>query len=140
LKFQSKDVDPDTGVVGDPFDDEYKTEGIDIFVGDYVSPSRIDQFDQLWASLPCECVETFMVPTKSVKETVDMLALQIGLKCLDRIQEQARVSLRLGGFVFGNPVVGKVDMIVNPKEGVTMQLAVKSGHEEVSETIANGVQ
>jgi coatomer protein complex subunit gamma len=142
LKFQSRDVDPDTGVVGDVFDDEYPTEGIDVFVGDYVMGSYISGFDQIWDQLGNEVVETFMLPEmKTVENTVAQLSLQLGLKPAEGVKEAARTTVKMGGTAVGGiNVLSKINMIVNPKEGVTMQVIVRSTDEDTSELVANGIQ
>jgi hypothetical protein len=142
LKFQSRDIDPDTGIVGEAFDDEYPTEGIDVFIGDYVMGNYIAGFDSIWDQLGNEVVETFMLPEmKTVASTVHQLSLQLGLKATEGIKEAARSTVKMGGTAVGGiQVLSTVNMIVNPREGVTMQVIVRSEDEDTSELVANGIQ
>ncbi len=144
LKFHVRDCDPDTGLVDDnSYPDEYTPENVDLYVGDFVLPTYIPSFESKWEELGNQVTETFALSElKSVKQTIDLLSEQLGLQPTESIiKEAARTSVTLGGsFVGGLAILARVNMIVNPTDGVTLQLNIRSPSLELSHVIADAIQ
>ncbi|KAJ3306240.1 Coatomer subunit gamma-2 [Kappamyces sp. JEL0829] len=144
LNFHTRDCDPDSGIVDEnSYPDKYQPEGIDIFTGDYMLPTYIPGFEAAWNGAGPAATETFALPeVRSVQQAVTLLQEQLGMKPIDAvIKEAPRSHINLAGtFVGGIPCLAKVNLVVNPTEGVTMQLNVKSPVPELSERVANSIQ
>ena len=61
LKFVVKDCDPTTGEPDEEgYEDEYQVEDIDVLTGDYIQPTYISNFAEVWEQLSeTEALETF---------------------------------------------------------------------------------
>lgn len=61
LKFVVKDCDPTTGEPDEEgYEDEYQVEDIDVLTGDYIQPTYISNFADVWEQLAeTEALETF---------------------------------------------------------------------------------
>lgn len=61
LKFVVKDCDPTTGEPDEEgYEDEYQVEDIDVLTGDYIQPTYISNFAEVWEQLAeTEALETF---------------------------------------------------------------------------------
>jgi coatomer protein complex subunit gamma len=144
LKFHVRDCDPESGIVDDnSYPDEYQPESIDVFVGDYMLPTYVAGFEATWNGAGTASTETFALPeVKSVHQAVTLLQDQLGMKPIDPlIKEAPRSQINLAGtFVGGIPCLAKVNLIVNPTEGVTMQLNIKTPVSELGDRLANSIQ
>ncbi|KAJ3254341.1 Coatomer subunit gamma-2 [Boothiomyces macroporosus] len=144
LEFDLHDCDPDSGIVDETsYPDKYQPESIDVYTGDYVLPTYISSFEEKWEELPALATETFaLTDVKSIKQAVAQLEEQIGMRPIDAvIREAPRTQICMGGtFIGGEVCLAKVNMVLSPSEGVTMQLNIKSSHEELSDRLANSVE
>jgi coatomer subunit gamma len=144
LKFNVRDCDPESGVVDDnSYPDEYQPESIDVFTGDYMLPTYVPGFEAVWSGAGQAVTETFALSeVKTVKQAASLLQDQLGMKPVDPvIKEAPRSQINLAGtFVGGIPCLAKVNLVVNPTEGVTMQLNVKCPVPALSERLANAIQ
>ncbi|KAJ3270041.1 Coatomer subunit gamma-2 [Terramyces sp. JEL0728] len=144
LEFDLHDCDPDSGIVDETsYPDKYQPESVDVYTGDYILPTYISSFEDRWEELPASATETFaLADVKSIKQAVTQLQEQIGMRPIDAvIKEAPRTQICMGGtFIGGEVCLAKVNLVLSPSEGVTMQLNVKSGHEELSDRIANSVE
>lgn len=61
LKFVIKDCDPTTGEPDEEgYEDEYEIEDVEVLTGDYIQPTYVSQFTQLWEQFAeTEAIETF---------------------------------------------------------------------------------
>jgi coatomer protein complex subunit gamma len=142
MKFNVRDCDPDTEVVDEvSYPDEYQPESIDVFVGDYMIPTYIPQFEQTWQESQNIVTETYQLSElRTVKDTVEMLEKQLGLKNIGDVKEDLK-QVNMGGvFLGGLVVLCNVKLAVNPTNGVTLQLNVKSKSLELADRIANSIQ
>jgi coatomer subunit gamma len=144
LKFEARDCDPDSGVVDDvAYSDEYQPENFDVFTGDYMLPTYIPSFQSVWNEMGNLVSETFaLAEIKTVKDAINFLQIQLGMKVMnDNVKEGTRVEVFMGGtFVGGHKCIANVKMVINPTNGVTMQLNVKSNSHDLSYRIANSIQ
>lgn len=144
LNFHVRDCDPESGVVDDnSYPDMYQPEAIDIFTGDYMQPTYIPGFEANWTSCGDAVTETFQLSeVKSVQQAASLLQEQLGMKPIDPvIKEAPRSQINLtGSFVGGIPCLAKVNLVVNPTGGTTMQINIKTPVPELSERLANSIQ
>ncbi|KAI8902835.1 adaptin N terminal region-domain-containing protein [Globomyces pollinis-pini] len=144
LRFHVRDCDPDTGVVDEQsYPDEYAPEAVNVYIGDYMLPTYVPAFETAWSELDNQATETFALgEIKTAKEATETITQQLGLKPTELIIKEApRTQVCFGGtFVGGIPCLAKVNMVINPSDGVTMQLNVKTGIAELSERLANSIQ
>lgn len=144
LNFNVRDCDPESGVVDEnSYPDEYQPEGVEICTGDYMLPSYVSGFDSVWDAATAAVTETFALgEVKTVKQAVTLLQEQLGVKPTDPIIKEApRSQINMcGTFVGGIRCLVKVNLVVNPTEGVTMQLNVKTPDHDLSERLANSIQ
>ena len=125
------------------YPDMYQPEPIDIYIGDYMLPTYVPGFESAWTNGGQAVTETFALSeVTSVQQAASLLQEQLGMKSIDpSIKEAPRSQINMAGtFVGGIPCLAKVNIVVHPTEGVTMQLNIKSPHPELSERLANSIQ
>ncbi|KAJ3298811.1 Coatomer subunit gamma-2 [Borealophlyctis nickersoniae] len=148
LKFIVKDCDPGTGEPDEEgYEDEYLLEDLELVTADYVLPSFIVDFKRAWEELgdANEIVETYsLTNAASIKAAVTNIIEQLGMQpsestgtVADRATTHA--LLLAGTFAGGVPCLARCRMAYEQSSGVTLELAVRSGSEVVSQKVANAI-
>ncbi|KAG0237076.1 coatomer subunit gamma [Actinomortierella wolfii] len=147
LKFYVKDCDPQTGEPDEEgFEDGYQVEDVSLTVADYVLPSYVPNFAKAWEDLgeEYEVVETLALTSSPGLEQAcqDLISL-LGMQALERtgvVQNSNVHTMYLSGiFLGGIPVLARCRMTYDSASGVTLQLAVRSGREDISMVLINAI-
>lgn len=111
-----------------------------MFIGDYILSTHIPSFNEGFETGQ-KCVETFALSElHSVVDAVSMLKTQLGMDGIPSING-ARSKVELGGVLVGGvKVYARIEMVLSPSEGITMQVSVSSADVGISEMIANFIQ
>merc|ERR1711976_242110 len=150
LKFKVKDVDPndpdeDTDEI-EAYDDEYALEEVELAVADHVQRIIKPNFQVAWDDMDEaeEVKDTYVLSTiptleQAVKDLQKFLGLYAQEKT-DKIPEgQGSHSLLLAGvFRGGIDIMAKARLVLT-KDGVTMELTVRSTDIEAAQFIASAV-
>ncbi|KAF9974047.1 coatomer subunit gamma [Actinomortierella ambigua] len=147
LKFYVKDCDPQTGEPDEEgFEDGYQVEDVSLAVADYVLPSYIPSFAQSWEDLGAEneVVETLaLTSSPGLQEACRDLITLLGMQPLENtgnVQGSNVHTMILSGiFLGGVPVLARCRMTYDSATGVTLQLAVRSGREDISMVLINAI-
>ncbi|CAZ81191.1 unnamed protein product [Tuber melanosporum] len=149
LKFTLKEIDPSTGEPEDQgFEDEYQVEDLELTGGDYVVPSFVGSFGNVWEQVGaagCEVTETFSLGTgvKSIQEACEALSQSLSLQPLegsDVVANTATHNLKLfGKTISGGRVVAQVKMAYSSKTGVALKITARAEEEGVAEMIVGSV-
>jgi len=149
LEYTIKDCDPNSGLPtnDEGVDDDYILEDLEIGVSDHIQRQAKASFGTAWEELgdENELQETFALPEirtldEAVRNIISFLGLQ-PCEWSDKVPEgKSHHSLLLSGvFRGGFPVLVRAKLALSPGGGVTMQLSVRSGDDEVSELVASAV-
>ncbi|KAI3649958.1 hypothetical protein MP228_005590 [Amoeboaphelidium protococcarum] len=153
LSFITKDVDPETGIP-DPqgYDDTYQVDAFEIGIEDYIVPSYEPIFTSSWDKLGNEIVETLQLPAEvtNIKDAIEKLesvlgnvgnvwsaaenSYQLPNKPLQTITSHA---LMLSGLVIGGVKALCRMRMACVAGGVTVEVAVRSQREDVSQMICD---
>jgi len=125
----------------------FQLEDLEIGVSDHIQRQAKASFGTAWEELgdENELQETFALPEirtldEAVRNIISFLGLQ-PCEWSDKVPEgKSHHSLLLSGvFRGGFPVLVRAKLALSPGGGVTMQLSVRSGDDEVSELVASAV-
>jgi coatomer protein complex subunit gamma len=150
LKFKVKDVDPndpdeDTDEI-EAYEDEYALEDVELAVADHVQRIIKPNFQASWDQMDDaeEVKDTYQLSTiptleQAVKDLQKFLGLYAQEKT-DKIPEgQGSHTLLLAGVFRGGIDIMAKSRLVLTKEGVTMELTVRSTDIEAAQFIASAV-
>jgi len=150
LKFKVKDVDPndpdeDTDEI-EAYEDEYALEDVELAVADHVQRIIKPNFQVSWDQMDDaeEVKDTYQLSTiptleQAVKDLQKFLGLYAQEKT-DKIPEgQGSHTLLLAGVFRGGIDIMAKSRLVLTKEGVTMELTVRSTDIEAAQFIASAV-
>ncbi|KAJ3188376.1 Coatomer subunit gamma-2 [Gaertneriomyces sp. JEL0708] len=148
LHFIVKDCDPSTGEpdADEGYEDDYLLEDLDLVTADYVTPLFLSDFKKNWEELSPEneVVETYSLTTvPTIKAAVANLLQLLGMYACEHsaeVKEHATShALYLSGtYVGGVKVLSRCRMVLT-REGVTLEVAVRSGDPTVSRKVADAV-
>ncbi|KAJ2499521.1 coatomer subunit gamma [Coemansia sp. RSA 1972] len=149
LKFIVKECDPATGEPeeGDEgFEDEYSLEAVDLGAGDFMQASYLPDSHALWETLgaDAECVETFALANfDSIAECVARVAELLGMCPLEGAltpkSKAAHQAVFTGKWMGTTKTVARTRMTYQKGTGVTMELAVRSEDQGVSELVVSAI-
>ncbi|KAJ1663361.1 coatomer subunit gamma [Coemansia sp. RSA 1813] len=149
LKFIVKECDPDTGEPeeGDEgFDDEYSLEAADLGAGDFMQATYIPDSHALWESLgeDGEAIETFALANfDSIEECITNVAELLGMCPLEGAlkpkSKAAHQAVFTGKWMGRTKAVARTRMTYQKGAGVTMELAVRSEDQGVSELVVAAI-
>lgn len=147
MKFIVKDCDPSTGEPDDDegYEDEYVLEDMELLVADHVQGVVRTNFLASWDEISDEneMQDTFALSTmESLEEAVVKISQFMGMQPCERSNrvpaDKSAHTLLLAGVYRGG-----IDVLVRAKlalkDGVTMQLTVRSGDPTVSEVVMSAV-
>lgn len=147
LKFVVKDCDPSTGEPDDDdgYEDEYVLEDMELVVADHVQGVIRTNFLVSWDEIAddCEMQDTFALTSMtSLEEAVEKITQFMGLQPCERSDrvpsdKSAHTLLLTGVYRGGHNVLVRAKLAL--KDGVTMQLTVRSTDATVSEVIMSAV-
>lgn len=148
LKFIVKDCDPLTGQPesDEGYDDEYMVEDVEISLADQVQRVSKVNFELAWteaANTHVEMEDTYALSdmktlVEAVKNIIKFLGLQPAMRS-DKVPEgKSSHTLFLAGlFRTGHEVLVRAKLAL--ADGVTMQLTVRSTHNEVAELVTSTI-
>ncbi|KAF9112380.1 coatomer subunit gamma [Mortierella sp. AM989] len=147
LKFIVKDCDPQTGEPDEEgFEDDYQVEEVSLAIADFVLPSYIPSFNKAWEDLGIdyEVVETLALTTSpGLQEACRDLIALLGMQALENtgsVQGSNVHTMILSGiFIGGIQVLARCRMTYDSATGVTLQLAIRSANEEVSQILIGAI-
>jgi len=147
LKFVVKDCDPNTGEPDDDegYEDEYVLEDVELVVADYVQGVVRTNFLASWDEIgdENEMQDTFALSSmSSLEEAVTKISQFMGMQPCERSNrvpaDKSSHTLLLAGIYRGG-----IDVLVRAKlalkDGVTMQLTVRSADPIVSEVVMSAI-
>lgn len=146
IKSMIKDCDPNTGETDeDGYDENYQLEDIDVTVADHVQKVIKSNFSAAWDELEngYESEDTYSLSSmKTLQEAVQNITKHFGMQVCersDRVPEgKSSHTLYLSGlFRGGHGVLARARLVL--KDGVTMQLAVRSDNEIAAQVILSAV-
>jgi len=150
LKFSVKDIDPqnpdeDTDEI-EGFDDEYALEEVELAVADHVQKVWKANFDVAWQELneAVEVQDTFVLSTiPTLEQAVTDLQKFLGLYAQEKTEkipegQGSHMLLLAGVFRGGHDILAKAKLVLS-KDGVTMELTVRSPDEDAAQFIASAV-
>ncbi|XP_039264916.1 coatomer subunit gamma-2-like [Styela clava] len=146
MKFTIKDCDPNTGETDEEgYDDEYLLEDVEVIVADHVQKVLKPNFGASWDEVgdENELEDTYALSTmNTLEEAVQNIIKHLGMQACersDKIQEgKSSHTLYLAGvYRGGHEVLGRAKLIL--KDGVTMQLTVRSTDSTAAEVITSAV-
>ncbi|KAG0036175.1 coatomer subunit gamma [Podila clonocystis] len=147
LKFIAKDCDPTTGEPDEEgFEDEYQVEEVSLAIADFVLPSYIPSFNKGWEDLGAEfeVVETLaLTASPGIQEACSDIIALLGMQALENsgtVQGSNVHTMVLSGiFIGGIRVLARCRMTYDSSTGVTLQLAIRSANEEVSQVLIGAI-
>ncbi|KAI8055495.1 adaptin N terminal region-domain-containing protein [Syncephalis plumigaleata] len=134
LKFTVKDCDPATGEP-DPegYEDEYQIEDIELNTATYVTPTFLGENDY-------EMMETFaLTALNSLQAAITSVVEVLGLHPLPETVTPSSSAVHTLLLQGGAKVAARVRMTYAASSGVTMELAVRSDHEDVPGVLINAI-
>lgn len=150
LKFTVKDIDPqnpdeDTDDI-EGFDDEYALEEVELAVADHVQKVWKANFDVAWDELneAVEVQDTFVLSTiPTLEQAVTDLQKFLGLYAQEKTEkipegQGSHLLLLAGVFRGGHDILARAKLVLS-KDGVTMELTVRSPDEDAAQFIASAV-
>ncbi|KAG2181582.1 hypothetical protein INT44_008397, partial [Umbelopsis vinacea] len=148
LKFVVKDCDPTTGEPDEEgYEDEYQVEDIDVLTGDYIQPTYISNFAEVWEQLAeTEALETFALEkdkAPSLKAACNSIIDLLGMQALEDSalpkSNTVHTLILSGMFIGGIKVLARSRMTFSPATGVAFELAVRSEDENVSQIVLGAI-
>jgi len=146
MKFTVKDCDPNTGEADDDgYSDEYVLEDVDITVADHVQKVIKSNFGAAWEELgeENELEDTYALSSmKSLQDAVKEIIKHLGMQACERSDKvpdgKSSHSLFLAGvYRGGHDVLARAKLVL--KDGVTMQLTVRSSDPVAAQVITSAV-
>ncbi|KAI8870302.1 Coatomer, gamma subunit [Ramicandelaber brevisporus] len=148
LHFTVKDCDPNTGIPdGDEgFEDEYSLESTEVNVSDYVMPTYLGEPPRIWEQIgpDCEIIEEFTLSSfTNLKSAVTSVIEVLGLLPLGEAanpkSEKVHQAQFQGRFAGGAMIMARARMAYSQSQGVTLELAVRSEDETVSQLVVSTI-
>ncbi len=144
LKFTVIQVDPASGEEeGDPYDEEYPVENVEIFVSDFIIQTRVPDFRKCWESIgnAHEVLQKFSLQEQDVASAVKAVIDCMGMQTCDgtqTVKPSARQHmLHLSGtFIGGVTVVARSQISLGPSGVIILKIAIRSGSAEVSKLVS----
>uniref|UniRef100_H2YIZ0 Coatomer subunit gamma n=1 Tax=Ciona savignyi TaxID=51511 RepID=H2YIZ0_CIOSA len=146
MKFRVKDCDPNTGEADDDgYDDEYVLEDLDIVVADHVQKVIKSNFGSSWDELGDgnELEDTYALSSlNTLQDAVRDIIKYLGMQACERSDKvpdgKSSHSLFLAGvYRGGHDVLARAKLVL--KDGVTMQLTVRSSDAEAARVVTSAV-
>lgn len=150
LKFQSREVNPDTGEEADTaYDDDYSLESLDLTPADYMVPCYVGNFTHAWDSLGHdlgnEATSTYQLGpdvkglSDAIPNLVDALSL-MPVEGTDVAESEATHTLKMfGKTVEDQKVAAVARMVWSSKTGVAVRLRVRSDDPGLAELVAGSI-
>ncbi|KAG4079919.1 hypothetical protein HA402_006231 [Bradysia odoriphaga] len=149
LKFLVKDCDPNTGLPDseEGYDDEYMLEDLEITVADQIQKNKKSNFTASWDSAATEnwveVEDTYALSAvNTLQEAVNTILKFLGLASAN-MTEKVNEGVHTHTLLCSGTFRGGHDILVRSKlalsDGVTMQLTVRSTHEEVAELVTSAI-
>uniref|UniRef100_H2YIY9 Coatomer subunit gamma n=1 Tax=Ciona savignyi TaxID=51511 RepID=H2YIY9_CIOSA len=144
MKFRVKDCDPNTGEADDDgYDDEYVLEDLDIVVADHVQKVIKSNFGSSWDELGDgnELEDTYALSSlNTLQDAVRDIIKYLGMQACERSDKvpdgKSSHSLFLAGvYRGGHDVLARAKLVL--KDGVTMQLTVRSSDAEAARVVTS---
>ncbi|KAI9506836.1 coatomer subunit gamma [Coemansia spiralis] len=149
LKFIVKECDPATGEPeegDDGFEDEYSLEATDLGAGDFMQSTYIPDSHSLWEVLgqDAEAIETFALANfDGIEECITKVNDLLGMSPLDGAlkpkSKAAHQAVFTGKWMGRVKTVARTRMTYQKGAGVTMELAVRSEDQGVSELMVAAI-
>ncbi|KAJ2079194.1 coatomer subunit gamma [Coemansia sp. RSA 988] len=149
MRFIVKECDPATGEPeegDDGFEDEYSLEAADLGAGDFMQATYIPDSQTLWETLgqAGEAVETFALANfDSIEECVERVSDLLGMcpleGALKPTSKAAHQAVFTGKWMGATRTVARTRMTYQKGSGVTMELAVRSEDQGVSELVVSAI-
>lgn len=115
-------------------------------IADFVLPSYIPSFNKGWEDLGAEfeVVETLaLTASPGIQEACNDLIALLGMQALENsgtVQGSNVHTMVLSGiFIGGIRVLARCRMTYDSSTGVTLQLAIRSANEEVSQVLIGAI-
>nr|CAB3232871.1 coatomer subunit gamma-2-like [Phallusia mammillata] len=146
LKFLVKDCDPNTGETDDDgYNDEYVLEDVDITVADHVQKVLKANFGAAWEEVGDEnqLEDTYALSTvNTLQDAVKDISKYLGMQACERSDKvpegkSAHTLFLAGVFRGGHDVLARAKLVL--KDGVTMQLTVRSTDIDAAQVITSAV-
>jgi len=144
LKFTMVQVDPTTGEEeGEPYEEEYPVENVEILVPDFIVHSRVPDFRRYWESTgnAHEILQKFSLQEQDVASAVKAVIDCMGMQPCDgthAVKPSARQHmLHLSGtFLGGVTVAARSQISLGPSGAIILKIAIRSGSAEVSKFVS----
>ncbi|XP_076814835.1 coatomer subunit gamma-2-like isoform X1 [Clavelina lepadiformis] len=146
MKFVVKDCDPNTGEADDDgYEDEYPLEDVDITVADHVHKVIKPNFGAAWEEVgdENELEDTYALSTvNTLQDAVKNIVKYLGMQACDRSDnvpegKSAHTLTLAGVYRGGHSVLARAKLVL--KDGVTMQLTVRSSDDVAAQVITSAV-
>jgi coatomer protein complex subunit gamma len=149
LKFQVREVDPNTGEVDEvvSYEDEYQVEDVELATADYVRRSVVTNFAEAWEALGDggELTETYALSIKTLPDAVKEIVDYLGMQPCDGSDQvppkKTKHALYLSGtYLSGSKILVRARMMLDPSgTSVGLQLTVRSDNPELSKFITQAI-
>nr|XP_026695163.1 coatomer subunit gamma-2 isoform X2 [Ciona intestinalis] len=146
MKFRVKDCDPNTGEADEyGYDDEYALEDVDISVADHVQKILKSNFGSSWDELggDHELEDTYALSNlNTLQDAVRDIMKYLGMQACERSDKvpdgkSAHTLFLAGVYRGGHDVLARAKLVL--KDGVTMQLTVRSSDADAAQVITSAV-
>lgn len=143
LKFSVINVDPESGEdEGEPFDEEYPLEDLEIFTADFVAKSSFGDFRTLWEKTgkENEVLQKFGLAQNTIENASNAIIDCMGMQTCDgtgTIKPGAKQHMiHLSGKFLGGVIVLARCQIASQENGSILKMAIRSERKDVSKLIA----
>jgi coatomer protein complex subunit gamma len=148
LHFNVVQVDPSSGEdEGEPFDEEYPLEELEISTSDYMAKVTVSDFRKAWETMgnANEVLEKFALQFKSLEDAVSTIISILGMQACDGtgiVKDSTGGKphmLHLSGvFLGGKSVLARAQVAMQGSSGnVLLKIAIRSDEENISRLIAD---
>ncbi|ODV89913.1 hypothetical protein CANCADRAFT_97844 [Tortispora caseinolytica NRRL Y-17796] len=139
LKFESKEIDPSTGEVGEGYLDQYEIESLELSVGDYLIPAFNGNFDHTWDELGNEASATYALEVPTIEDGVQALLKLLSIQAIggtDHVTEPASHTLK--GFartLEGGSIAVVARFVHSAARGVSVKLVARGEDEMLTQLV-----
>ncbi len=144
LKFSVVQVDRITGEAeGEPFEEEYPLENLEIFVSDFMAKTAISDFRSVWESIgnDNEILCKFALNEKSISSAASAVIECIGMQTCDGTAKVNPASkqhmLHLSGIFLGDFKVVARCQLARSSGAIILKMAIRSPRKDVSQLVAD---
>lgn len=145
MKFVVKDCDPNTGETDEEgYDDEYLLEDVEVTVADHVQKVLKPNFGASWDEVgdENELEDTYALSMNTLEEAVQNIIKHLGMQACERSDKvpdgkSAHTLYLAGVYRGGHDVLARAKLVL--KDGVTMQLTVRSTDPTAAQVVTSAV-